>query len=560
VDKYFGDANIQGILGHLVRANIDYIEVGFLQNSGFGEGKTVFKNSSDVSKVLAPFKAVEKNPSTALTGGPSEEQKIFEDRTGGGTREGLKFVCLADSRNYNPVDLDPRSPNSFDAIRVTYLREYRPEETERLAKIALDYGYEVFVQPVDIKGYTDEEFLEQVRSWNNLRGSSGQKISGIAIVDTFGSLYLEDLERYFNLIHANLDPDIVIDFHSHNNLQMSSALAQYFVRLCNQNGRNGVVDVSLNGLGRGAGNTPTELIVQYMNEMQGANYNLDEILDAIDQYINNLRFRADWGYTTETFVAGKWNAHMNNIHYLQVCSSLLSANISRILNKIDRKKRERYDYELLQRTYLEEMSTNYDDTNELLKLNELLNGRAVLLVAPGSSVKKESDSINEWVRAENAAVIAINVLHPNLDIDYLYLNNPRRYARFMTDSKFARTPKILTDNVVNAGLAAGEGGANIVVNFASLLKTGWKHMDNSALLALRLLDKLEPSKIGIAGLDGFLLSTEAGEDYTKPDLELRKSDQEASEANADILSMLRDYMEHRTHSCPVEFVTESRFA
>ena len=45
VDKKFGDEIIHGIVTGLVKAKIDFIEIGFLQNDGFGEGKTVFKNS-----------------------------------------------------------------------------------------------------------------------------------------------------------------------------------------------------------------------------------------------------------------------------------------------------------------------------------------------------------------------------------------------------------------------------------------------------------------------------------------------------------------------------------
>ena len=43
IDKDFGEKNIRGIIGGLARAGTDYIEIGFLQNEGFGEGRTVFK-------------------------------------------------------------------------------------------------------------------------------------------------------------------------------------------------------------------------------------------------------------------------------------------------------------------------------------------------------------------------------------------------------------------------------------------------------------------------------------------------------------------------------------
>lgn len=52
IDKKFGDNTIKGIISGLIDARIDLVEIGFLQDEGFGEGKTVFKNSVDASKFI----------------------------------------------------------------------------------------------------------------------------------------------------------------------------------------------------------------------------------------------------------------------------------------------------------------------------------------------------------------------------------------------------------------------------------------------------------------------------------------------------------------------------
>ena len=52
LNKQFGDDNISGIISGLVETKIDWIEMGFLQNEGFGEGKTVFRNSKDAEKYM----------------------------------------------------------------------------------------------------------------------------------------------------------------------------------------------------------------------------------------------------------------------------------------------------------------------------------------------------------------------------------------------------------------------------------------------------------------------------------------------------------------------------
>ena len=37
IDKKFGDETIRGIISGLVKANLDFIEIGFFQDEGFGE-------------------------------------------------------------------------------------------------------------------------------------------------------------------------------------------------------------------------------------------------------------------------------------------------------------------------------------------------------------------------------------------------------------------------------------------------------------------------------------------------------------------------------------------
>ena len=72
------------------------------------------------------------------------------------------------------------------------------------------------MQPVDILGYTDAELLDLIEKINELEPYA------FSIVDTFGSLYREDLQRVFYLVHHNLWANAKIGFHSHNNLHVKN--------------------------------------------------------------------------------------------------------------------------------------------------------------------------------------------------------------------------------------------------------------------------------------------------------------------------------------------------
>ena len=54
--------------------------------------------------------------------------------------------------------------------------------------------------------------------------------------------------------------DICINFHSHNNYQLSFAFAQEVIKLSGSSSRQIIIDGTLGGIGKVAGNLNTELI------------------------------------------------------------------------------------------------------------------------------------------------------------------------------------------------------------------------------------------------------------------------------------------------------------
>ena len=383
VDKKFGDNNIHGIIDGLVKARIDCIEIGFFQNDGFGEGKTVFFNSSDAKRFIPDDK------------------------------KGCMFTVLADYSRYSVENLDECTGNSIDAVRECFFKAERFDALENCKKIK-EKGYKCFVQPVDILGYSDIELIEFLNLVNEVEPYC------LSIVDTFGSMYQEDLHRIFEIINHNLVSTCKVGFHSHNNMQMSNALSQEFVRMT-YGKRRIVVDGTISGMGRGAGNTPTELIAQYMVSNLGYNYDIDALLDVIDDYMDNIKARCSWGYSTPYFVAGCYSAHVNNIAYLTQKNSIRSKDIRYILNKIGTIPRKRYDYDLLEKTYFDYLTSDIDDKAVMDKLSFELNGKDVLLLVPGRTVVENKDRIEWFISDKHPVVISINFIHNDISSDYIYM-------------------------------------------------------------------------------------------------------------------------------------------
>ena len=513
VDKKFGDDIINGIIAGLQSANIDIIEIGFLQNEGFGEGKTVFLNGKDAMKYVPD------NKGDAM------------------------FTVLADYSRYSVDNLDENNGKTFDAVRACFFKKER-YDVINFCKIIKEKGYKVFVQPVDILGYSDIELLEFIGMINQIEPYC------VSIVDTFGSMYEDDLTRVFSLIHHNLIKTSKIGFHSHNNLQMSNVLSQVFIKLA-AGKRDIIIDTTLSGMGRGAGNTPTELVVQYMTYKLGYTYDMDAILDVIDTYIHNLRARCSWGYSTPCFIAGCYSAHVNNVSYLRKKNSIRSRDMRYILNKIGEEKRKRYDYTLLENTYVDYLKSDIDDEKSINNLRNILSGKNILIIAPGKSNVYELDKINAYRKNMQAIVIAINFIPDKINADYLYFSNIKRYNTCSIQNNFKDYKKILTSNI-----KTDVGKEENVISLTKLIKCGWEHMENSTILLLRLLDILLPKSIGIAGFDGYEVCKQ---NYANSTMEMFDVKNNEMELNEEISDMFRDYLCSRENSIPIKFVTQSRF-
>ncbi len=513
VDAQFGNTVIKGMIKGLTDSGIDVVECGFLKDEPHTKGSTIFNNAAQ----LRPF--------------------LPEDR------RQASFVCLADYSRYTISNLEPFDGTSIDGVRACFFKNERYDVID-FCKEIVEKGYKLYVQPVDILGYTDSELLELLELINPLEPYA------FSIVDTFGSMYKEDLRRVFYLIDRNLNAVSRIGFHSHNNLQMSFSLSQEFVDMT-QGLRKVVIDATMAGMGRGAGNTNTELVMQYMNRKY--NVGFDIVLDLIDNYIDGIRNTCSWGYSTAYFLAGSYSAHVNNISYLTAKAGISSRDINYLLNRIGSEARKRYDYDLLEKAYLEYNGTIKDDAKEVATLKETLHGKDILMLLPGHSIVSHKKEILAYCAEKKPIVISVNLLSHDYPINYVYFSNKKRYNYWKSANRFDEYKKIVTSNVTNI-----EEKNQLIIDFTRLIKCGWDQLDNSGILLLRLLDELDVASIAMAGFDGYSHDS-SSTNYMHKEMEKTRNTLNADDANRDVQSMLEDYINTRQSDCPIHFLTPSRF-
>ena len=89
--------------------------------------------------------------------------------------------------------------NSIEGIRLTFHKE-EIEQAFEWARIIMEKGYEVFMQPVGTAFYSDLELLQLVEKINELNPYA------FYIVDTLGSMYRNEVSHRFYLIDENMRP------------------------------------------------------------------------------------------------------------------------------------------------------------------------------------------------------------------------------------------------------------------------------------------------------------------------------------------------------------------
>lgn len=514
----FPDQEIKEISNRLAEAKIDIVEVGFLRDwrkVNYQGNSTFF---TDVDQIK-PFVNKEK--------------------------KNILYTAFIDFGMCDIDSLKPYDGTSIDAIRFGFTKrnyDQSKEEVLRWINVIKEKGYKLFIQGVNSLNYTDRELLEIVDMVNSVAPYS------FGIVDTYGAMYMDDVDRIYGLIDHNMNPDICINFHSHNNYQLSFAFAQEVIKLSGTGSRQIIIDGTLGGMGKVAGNLNTELIVDYLVRKKHYDYEFEDILDMIDDYIYKYSLSHKWGYSTAAMMAGVYKSHPNNIIYLTEKFRLDTKDIGKILSMIDPATRQRYDYDNIQRLYTEYVAEKVDDHDAIQNLKQLMEGKEVFIMVPGNTLNTNRDQIDNYIVTNNPVVISVNFV-ADYPTAYAFFGNQKRYARLKD--------KRLNRKVIVASNISSDDSSDIIVNYHSIINRGYTYFENSTIMLLNLLKRINPQRITIAGFDGF--SEDKDKNYSDNSFQSERHITEFDMLNKEITKMFTEIVDTMYPTCDFKMVTPSKF-
>lgn len=501
----FGHQNILKIIAALVESKINIIECGFLTDIGLYH--------PDISKyhTLQQFNLV------------------IPEECGDSV-----FVAMVNCGEFDIEKLPQCSGTGLTGIRLAFHKKQIKQALEE-CRIIKNKGYHIFVQAMVTLSYSDEEFLDLIHKVNDI------KPYAFYIVDSFGMMKRKDLKRLFYMVEHNLSENIQIGFHSHNNMQLAYSNAQVLVETTTN--RDLIIDSSIMGMGRGAGNLNTELFVDYLNDIINTSYDVKPLLRIMDEVLSTFYNKNYWGYSLPNYLSALYNTHPNYASYLTDKNSLTIADMNFIFDKMDDEKRIQFDKNYIEQLYLQYMDSNLENTDKNWLLSNKLMGKTVLVIAPGKSADKEKEKIIALSKQENIIVVSINHIYPHCKVDYVFLSNLRRKRDMPEDKKYEL---VVTSNIT--GLQA-----DFVLPYHDLLNKKTHIKDNAGMMLIQCLILADVEKILLAGMDGY--SHDVEENYALEQMQLITNQTLLDEMNKEMKELLYEY----SKQVNIEFVTQRKY-
>ena len=266
----FDDVIVKNVYSACVDAGIDYMEIGYINSrqifSPAGHGAWKFCTEDDIRRIV------------------------------GENDTPLKLSVMADAEkcDYHD-DILPCDQSVLDMIRVAAYIHQIPLALDMI-KNAHDKGYETTINLMAVSVISERELDEALELLAN------SEVDTLYIVDSFGALYSEQvqllLEKYLGYAESCGKK---VGMHAHNNQQLAFAnTIEAIVKGAH------MLDATMAGLGRGAGNCPIELLVGFLHNPK---FRLRPILDCIQHRIEPMREKLMWGFDTPYMITGLLNQH-----------------------------------------------------------------------------------------------------------------------------------------------------------------------------------------------------------------------------------------------------------
>ncbi|MBT3362056.1 MAG: hypothetical protein HN929_09775 [Chloroflexi bacterium] len=343
--------------------------------------------------------------------------------------KGADIALMCDFGKADIADIPDAKDSLVKMIRMAVHKDNLKPAIEFL-EAAKNKGYQVSLNAMALGNYTAKERQELVAM---VRSAS---LDYIYVVDSYGSLFPDQIKSL-------VDPFIELDgtkvgFHPHNSLQMAFANTLEAIR-CGID----IVDSTIYGMGRGAGNLPTEILISYLETSNHHKYNAVPILNCINCYFISMQEEESWGYQLPYMLSGIFQCHPNYAQALTDAREYAVEDIRNAMAAIKRKDPIGFSKQTLDEVMNEGILSNLNGietskkqtaTNHAkaaVKYVDRYAGRDFLVLANGPNLKKHKEQIDKFIEKYDPIILGANYLGDLYRPHYHAFNNKIRFTEYI---------------------------------------------------------------------------------------------------------------------------------
>jgi len=353
--------------------------------------------------------------------------RFSKDRIIKEVTKGIRGAKLAVMGDFGKIEMDDfvdAEESMVDLVRVAVHKNNLKPCVKLLEKIK-QKGYSVSLNAMGYTSYSkeDREDLKKMVTDSNL--------DYLYMADSYGSIFPDQMASLFEPLLEI--PNIKLGFHPHNNLQMAFANSLEAIKLGVH-----IVDCTLYGIGRAAGNLSSEVILLYLELSKGGKYNVVPILNCIDTYLLPLKKEKMWGYQLPYMLSGMYKCHPSYADNLVKYRQFNVEDICVAMDRINKINPVGYSKEILDKIIsggmIGKMDTSGDDklTRETAKIPYIdrHKGREFLVLANGPNLLKYKKKIDQFIEKYDPIILGTNNLDGLFIPHYHAFTNKRRFAMY----------------------------------------------------------------------------------------------------------------------------------
>ncbi len=277
----------------------------------------------------------------------------------------------------NEKDIRPKDVPNLLTPCMTYIDLVRiavaPINFKRallLARSVKSLGFKVAFNVMYMSTWKEhKDFLDLLKGLEN-------EIDYFYMVDSYGGVFPEDVKEIVNMVKARTT--VSLGFHGHNNLEMALANTLTAIRSgCS------IVDATITGMGRGAGNLRTELLLAYLESREKLTLDYNN-LSTIVAGFETLRAKYNWGTNLPYMFSGA-----NSLPQKQVMEwvGMNRYSLDTIINALSNQKQE------------------VNDNLKLPILKKESKFKEAILIGGGGSVDTNEKGISKLLEKSNTTCL-----------------------------------------------------------------------------------------------------------------------------------------------------------